>query len=93
MSTVSAQSATQANVASSTSSVALFPAVSSRRHRLLFNDSTATLFVSFSGAASTTNFALKIAPAGFAELPQPVFSGAITGIWDAANGFARTTEY
>jgi hypothetical protein len=89
------QTATLINVASSITSVTIFSAnstSSSGDRRIIFNDSTATLFYAYSATpASTTAFTGKLAPAGFALIED--YSGPITGIWDAANGFARTTEW
>lgn len=87
--------ATLNNVASSATSVTLFAANGRARRRVIYNDSTATLYVKFgSGAASTTSFTVPMATNTVYEFPgTPVYSGVVTGIWASANGFARTTEY
>lgn len=81
--------ATQTNVASSVTAVALIAANTNRLYVSVFNDSTANLYLSKSGTASTTNYWIKIPAAGYAET---TFTGAISAIWDAANGAARVTE-
>lgn len=94
MTTLGAQTPTLANVASSTSSVALFAAVGSINGRSIFNDSTANLFVAFgSAAASTTNFTVKLAAGAFYEFREAGYAGPVQGIWDAANGNARVTSW
>lgn len=93
MSTISTQSATQANVASSATAVPLFTAGSAVRFRSVFNDSSSAMYLSLNGAASTSNFFAKIAAGGYYEFAVPAFGGAVSAIWDVANGNARTTQY
>lgn len=88
-------SATLANVASSATSVTLFAANVNAQARTIFNDSSAILYVKFSqdlSAASSTSFVVQIAAGGYYEFPQPLYDGAVTGIWASANGNARTSE-
>ena len=97
MTTVSPQAVTLANVASSASSVTLFAAATGRVNmRVIFNDSTQVLYVALDGSvASTSNYTVQIAAGGYYELPCPgdVPGGRVTGIWAAANGFARLTSW
>lgn len=93
MSTTSSQVATLANVASSTSSVALFASAGAAKNRLVYNDSSSAMYICFNGVASLTNFSVKVASQGYYEFPATCFGGAVTAIWDTANGFARTTQY
>jgi hypothetical protein len=93
MSTTSSQTATQANVASSATAVPLFAASGASKNRLVFNDSSSAMYISFNGAATITNFAVKVAVGGYYEFPAVCFGGAVSAIWDTANGFARTTQY
>ena len=61
----------------------------------VFNDSTATLFLSLSVAASSaSSFTVRLTSGGYYELPNDAqgYVGTITGIWSAANGAARVTE-
>lgn len=80
------------SVGSSTSSQQLFAARDAPRLRLVFNDSTSTLFVKYGTGASTSAFTVKVAPGGYYEFPVPVFRGVVSGVWDTVNGNARMTE-
>lgn len=93
MSTINIQTATLANVASSASSVTLFAASGGARARTIFNDSTAVLYVKFGATASTTSYTVQLAAGDYFEFPQPLYGGVVDGIWAAANGAARTTEW
>ena len=86
--------ATVSSVAASVSAVTLIAnqpnGVSART---IHNDSTATLYVKFGTAASTTDYTVKIPPDGYFEVPGPgPYGGIITGIWTSAVGNARCTE-
>lgn len=88
-----ADTATLSNVASSATSVTVLAANSARRGAIIYNDSSAVLYLKFgSGAASTSSYTVQIAAGGYYEFPSPVYTGACTGIWAAANGNARVTE-
>lgn len=93
MSAISDQSATLANVASSTSSVALFAASAAVKGRAVWNDSTAVLYLKFGTTASSTSYTVQLAAGAFYEFPQPLYGGVVHGIWAAENGAARTTEW
>jgi hypothetical protein len=83
---------TLSNVASSATSTALLASNASRKGAMVFNDSTQNLFLKFGATASATSYTVKIGPAGYYEFPSPVYTGAVDGIWAAANGAARVTE-
>lgn len=89
-----AANAAQSNVGQNVASVSLIAANTSRKGLSIFNDTTANLYISFSGAASTANFKVKVAAGGYYEMaPEVIFTGQIFGIWDAAGaGNARVTE-
>ncbi len=93
MSSIGPQSATLANVNGSASSVAVFAVNGAARGRAVWNDSTATLYLKFGATASTTSYTVKMGPGDYYEFPRPVYAGAVEGIWSAANGAARTTEW
>lgn len=58
-----------------------------------YNTSTADLYLKFGTTASTTSFTVKIPPDGYYELPIPVYTGRIDGIWSAdATGLVAITE-
>lgn len=93
MSTTSIQAATLANVTSSASSTTVFAANGAARARAVYNDSTAVLYLKFGATASTTSYTVQLASGDYYEFPQPVYGGLVDGIWAAANGAARTTEW
>jgi hypothetical protein len=82
------------NVSGSASSVSILASNASRKNATFYNDSTAILYLKLnSGVASTTSYSVQIQPGGYYELPNgSVYTGAITGIWSAANGAVRITE-
>jgi hypothetical protein len=83
---------TPANVSASASSVTLAAANASRKRLQVFNDSSAALYLKHGSGASATSFTVKVAAGGYYEMPQPVYPGIVTGIWDSATGAARVTE-
>lgn len=89
-----AATATRTSVAAAIADTALLTANPSRKGALFYNDSTAILYLAYGSAtATTTNYTVQIPPGGYFELPpEPVFTGAIRGIWSAATGSVRITE-
>ena len=85
-------SATLSNVSGSASSVNLLASNANAISRQVFNDSTAILYLKWGATASTTSYTVQIQPGGYYEFPQPLYKGAVDGIWSAANGSARLTE-
>jgi len=61
-----------------------------RKGLTVTNESTANLYVKLGTAASLTSYTVKLVPNAYWEMPFN-FTGPVTGIWDAANGFARVT--
>jgi hypothetical protein len=59
---------------------------------VIFNDSTQVLYIKFGATASATSYTVQVAAGGYYELPMPVYTGIIDGIWASANGNARVTE-
>lgn len=83
--------AARTSVAAATVDTALLAASAIRQKFTVYNDSTATLFIGFGTVAvTTTDFTHKIAGGGYYEYEA---SSAVRGIWDAANGAARITEF
>jgi len=82
------------SVAASVTSVTVLAANANRKQAAVTNDSaSANLYLGLSAsAASTTAYTAKIPPSGYYEVPWPVYTGQLTGIWDAAVGSARVTE-
>ena len=84
--------ATLTSVPSSATSVTLLAANSGRKGATIYNDSTQNLYVKFGTTASNTSFTLIMVPASYYEVPFQ-YTGRIDGIWAAANGNARVTEF
>ena len=83
------------SVAASITSVSLFGANGAAKFRSIFNESTANLFVLFNGVnASLTLYTVKVLPGTYYEFNNfYLYNNQVNGIWDAANGFARTMEF
>jgi hypothetical protein len=89
--------ATTGTISSVTSAAASTLLLASNTNRLgatVYNDSTATLYLALASSASTTAYTVQVTAGGYFELPNDGcgYTGAIYGIWSAANGFARVTE-
>ena len=80
------------SVASSVSSVTIAAANTARRMLLIYNDSTSVLYLAYAATATATAFTIKLPAASLYEMPSPVYTGIVTGIWSSANGSARVTE-
>ena len=81
------------SVASSASTVSLLALNASRKGATFFNDSSTTLYLKLGATASLTSFTVQIPGGGYYELPfGKIYTGAIDGIWSAANGNVRITE-
>ncbi len=80
-------------VTPSTPAAVILVADTIRKEALIYNNSTANLYPAFTGTASTSAFAVKLATNTADALPTPLYKGVISGIWDAANGSAQVTEY
>lgn len=84
--------ATLANVTASATSVTLRASNALRMGLMIFNDSSASLYIKFGATASATSFTVFVGPSAYYELPNPVYTGIVDGIWTAAVGTARITE-
>lgn len=83
--------ATVTPVAAATSSTQLFAARAASQ-RLIYNDSTAVLYLKFGTAASVTSYTTQIQPGQLFEFPGGVYDDVAHGVWAAANGNAYCTE-
>lgn len=81
------------NVASSATSVTVIAANPNANGRTVFNDSTSVLYLKFGATASTASYTVQLAAGAYYEFPQPLYGGIVDGIWSAANGAARVTEW
>jgi hypothetical protein len=80
-------------VAASTSSVILALANPARKTLVISNDGTGNLYVALSPYASTSGYTVRLGPQEVYILETPnTYQGAVAGVWDVANGFARVTE-
>jgi hypothetical protein len=84
---------TIASIPASTTVVTLIEANANRKSFSVQNDSTAILYLKTGAGASTTDHSAKILAGGYWEPPCDRVTCIITGIWSAANGSAKCTEY
>lgn len=85
-------SATLTSVLGTTSSTQLLSSNVNRKMVTFYNDSIADLYLKWGATASTSSFTIKMAANSYYELPRPVYTGRIDGIWSAASGAVRITE-
>jgi len=84
---------TQTSVTGAAADTQLLAANANRRGTTVNNDSTAVLYLLLADAvSSTTNYSVKVAAAGYIELPY-AYTGKVKGIWASATGAARVTEF
>lgn len=82
------------NVSASASNVTVLAANADRKRMVIVNDSTATLYLKFGTTASATSYTYVLFSGDTYESPSnPIYTGRIDGIWSAANGAARVTEF
>lgn len=87
-----ANTATLTNIASSTSSQIVLAVNTNRKGFILFNDSTANCYVAFASTASSSSYTMYLNQRMTYQNEAVMYTGVISAIWDAANGFLRTTE-
>lgn len=81
-----------ASVAAATTSTSLLAANANRKGASITNNSTALLYVELGATASTTAYTVWLGQGDMYELPV-AYTGAISGIWAAANGNALVREF
>lgn len=79
-------------VPASATAIVVAPANLLRRGLILWNDSTATLYIKLGLAVSVTDFTWRLSSQSGYELPTPIYQGDITGLWDNATGALQVTE-
>ena len=79
-------------VSSSVSSVQILAANTSRKGVIIFNNSTQALCIKYGSTASSNSFTVQLAASGYWEMPWPIYTGVIDGIWAGVNGNAQITE-
>lgn len=87
-----AGTSTLANVSGSATSVTLIAANTARLFAKCYNDSTAILYINYGATASATAFTEYVPPGATWTMDQPIYTGAINGLWASATGSARCTE-
>ncbi len=80
------------NVSAAASTTSILASTAGRRAAFFYNDSTSDLFLKLGATASTTSFTVKMPAYSYYEIPQPVYTGAVDGIWTTATGSVRITE-
>lgn len=82
---------TPTTVEASAASTNLLAANSARKGVTISNLSTGNLYVD-TAAVTTSSYLVKIPAGGYYEFPYN-YTGAIYGVWDAANGNAYIREF
>lgn len=94
MSYITPQFGTVASVTGTTASVPVFPAASGNVNgRVVYNDSSAILYLKFGTLATVQNYTVQVPAGGYFEFPVPTYSGEADGIWASIAGSARTTSW
>lgn len=73
--------------------VLLLSASENRIHASIYNHVNAALFIGFDHPTlSTSSFDVKITSGSYFELPRPIYTGPVYGVWDAAGGVAMLLD-
>ncbi len=81
------------SVSSSASSKTIIAANPRRKKLILVNTSTPILYLDFTGGTATATTAHGYQMASNTNLVLDGYTGAISGIWAAANGQVNVTEF
>lgn len=84
-------SATLTQVAASVTTVTGVASNASRKGLTMVNDGIANCYIAYAASATTTAFTYKLTPGTTFEMPN-IYTGAVSAIWDAANGSLRVTD-
>lgn len=91
--TATYSSSAVSSVTSAATNTVLLASNASRRQAVLYNDCDKAVYVKLGTTASNTSFSYRLQPNQTLELPTPVYTGAIDGIWDSSpTGSMRVTE-
>ena len=66
---------------------------SERKGAILVNDSSNSLFLKFGIAGSVTDYSTKLYKRAYYEVPIPIFTGPLYGVWDGVDGSVKLTEF
>lgn len=83
---------TYSSVNASTNVQTLVVENGSRVGLMIFNASTANLYLRIDADASTSDYFVKLPSNALYEMPRNYFTDKVTGIWDAVDGSAKITE-
>ncbi|WP_432812080.1 hypothetical protein [Pantanalinema sp. GBBB05] len=86
-----ASTATPTSVTAATTNTQLLALNTNRKGATVWNNSTAQLYLELGGTASATVYTAKLEAGGYYEVPFG-YTGAIAGLWTAANGNALVRE-
>lgn len=87
-----ATTGTITSVAGSTSTGVLLASNASRKFATFYNESTAVLYLATAATSTTSAYTVQVPASGFYEFSTN-YTGVISGIWAAANGNVRITEF
>ena len=88
-----AQSASVASVDASASNVTLKAANAGRRGLIVYNAADVALYIKCGATASLVSYSVKVEAGGYWEMPFPIYTGVVDGIWATGpTGAAKLTE-
>lgn len=88
-----ASEATLSKVDSAATSATLLAANGARRGVILYNSDANALLLKYGATASATSYTYRILGGQTWEMPGPIYTGIIDGIWEAdGSGSAFLTE-
>lgn len=82
----------KSTIESSTESVIILDASVSRRLASIMNNSGAFLYIDFKSSVSFENYAVRIAPWQYYEMPSSIGT-QVSGVWNRVDGSAFVREY
>lgn len=92
MSYISPQIGSVATVAGTTASVTLFPPVAHTSGRMVYNNSSAVMYLLYGGgSASASSLTTTVGTSATFTFPVPVYGGTVTAAWASSAGSAYTT--
>lgn len=62
-----------------------------RNGLLVFNDTTGTLSIRYGAGATATDFTVRLAAGAYWEMPDPIYTGVVTGSCSVATGGIQVT--
>jgi len=84
---------TQVNLSASVTSIILLSGNLRRAQAIIFNDSPSEMYIMLGPSASySAGFTYDMWPYSTLELPQPIYNGVVSGVWQQQTGSARVTE-